>query len=385
MTEFTLNPISINRRAICHASWKLENKHLGANRRYLSREHAAAKWVAEEFLRLDRYVPKTEFTAKIAKNGELVTKEMLKGAKLWLDLISPMEPAKKKWVEQSNLQMFIRSISEKCNGTVDYFLFHKAAHKLYIYKYDFGFTPIVAERNLELIEYASGIMDSLAKNKDWNGLHEIEIEFNVVQPRDYVSKEGAHKQWTVCSIDLIKYFEALRLIEQRVVTATDYKYKISKECSHCPVRHLCPALQDAATMIVDLTAQEAPEGLGGVTLSTELRVLKNAQDMLKARITGLESQVEAMLFRGDSVPYFSLEAGRGSKQWTVPAEEVEVLGQVYGVEGLLKPQDVVTPLQAIDAGLPKEVVDQYTKVFKGKMKLTQTSTLESKTLFGGDK
>lgn len=71
---------------------------------------------------------------------------------------------------------------------------------------------------------------------------------------------------------------------------------------------------------------------------------------------------------GRDVPMWKGSYSNGRERWKLPAGQVAMLGEMWGVD-LRKPEDVITPAQARKAGLDDEVVAGFAERPTGALKL----------------
>ena len=165
------------------------------------------------------------------------------------------------------------------------------------------------------------------------------------------------------------YKDKLRTAEKLAMNEIA-RLKTGDECAFCSARHACTALGDTTALIADFSASATTHELTPEKLGYELQTLFKAQKLLNARITGLSEEAENLLMRGKRVPGFLLQPGRSNQVWNQPISEVIEMGKLLGVD-LAKPQEAVTPKQAIRANIPEEIVSKYSKIVSGEMKLTE--------------
>jgi hypothetical protein len=109
-------------------------------------------------------------------------------------------------------------------------------------------------------------------------------------------------------------------------------------------------------------------------------MLKRAQAALDGRISGLEESVSAMLrINGARIPGWAIEQTEGRTAWSVPAQEVALLGDMYQIQ--LRKDAVLPPKQAEKAGIPAEVIDVYSFNPPGAAKLVPESTTTLRKIF----
>ena len=88
----------------------------------------------------------------------------------------------------------------------------------------------------------------------------------------------------------------------------------------------------------------------------------------------------ARIKQGAAIPGWMAQQGQGREKWAMPLPEVIALGQMMGVD-ISKP-GAVTPKQAIKAGLPAELVKQYSETPFGEIKLVPDTVSASRRIFG---
>lgn len=311
----------------------------------------------------------------IAPNGVTLTDEMIEGAELYFDAVQPSGDER---VEQ---HVTMPSIHAQNDGTPDAWAF---AHDpttgiatLFIWDYKFGHDFVEVFENWQLIDYAAGILDQLGI--DGAADQHIKVRMTIVQPRSY-HRDGPVRSWSVMASDLRPYFNKLRAAAEAATSAQPVAtVDPVRACKHCPGRHACEAFQRAAYTGMDVAIASAPLELSAHALGLELRMIQHYVKVLTARATGLEEQALATIRRGQSVPFFGVEQSTGREAWTRPIEEVIALGDMMGVK-LARP-DVLTPKQAIKAGLPAEIVAPYADTPRGAMKLVPDNGTQARRIF----
>lgn len=368
MLHSKLPPSSAARRLVCPGSRALEEKY-PREESESSREGRAAHWVAFELLQ-NGVISEVD---DITPDGDFVTQEMIDGAEVYADIINKI-----KYSASSKTQIYfeervnISSIHKECWGTCDCYIYDPEEQELYVIDYKFGHKEIDAFENYQLIEYTAGILDKINKYISL-------VSLNIVQPRNF-GKNGTHNKWETTPQKLQSYFNALRASETAALSS-NAQCTPSPECTFCSARHACIALQQSASTIADVISNNQPLELTPQAVGSELRFLKKAQKELDARITGLEEHAVALITSGKSVPYFSLEQGKGRDKWTASIDDLKTLEELFDCK-IVKEQ-LITPKQAIDSGIPEEVIKQYYDSPRGSFKLTEMTEKEMRKLFGG--
>lgn len=351
-------PSAMSRVIACPGSWGLSKPYIEMEEDSpAAMEGTAAHWVAAEMFEGRVIEVDSE-----APNGVLVTNEMLDGAELMMDCLPLGDGVQ---VEQP---VDCSVLHPDCHGTPDYWQFDRARLTLHVYDYKFGHRYVPAFENWQLISYAAGILAGLGITGVTDDL--IKVHLHVVQPRNY-HHSGQHRTWPVNAAMLRAYFNRIRTAcedaSQPFARCTP-----NPECDYCPGRRACEALQNSAMGAAELSAGNQAHDLTPAAAGAELRTIKRAIARLKARESGLEEQVFAIVSGGRKVRGWTLQGSTGRRKWTSPVSEILLLGEALQID-VSKP-GVVTPLQAIKAGIPSEVVMGFSETSGGALKLVEEDT-----------
>lgn len=355
-----LPPSSAARRMACPGSRALEEQYARKEESDASEEGKLAHEAAAGYLRNEALV-----------NIDKYTDEMREGAKLYKSII-------KQYLFNDDLQIRIEepvdiyNIHPECWGTPD--AFGRDKNVLHVFDYKYGFTPIEAFENWQLIEYACGIGYDLS-----HAVNITDIYLHIVQPRDYISS-SKHKVWHLIANELSTYRQRL-IVSEALAMSPNAPLRVSNECKHCPARHACPALKQAAFGATEIAFREVPQGLNPAHVGSELKLLQEARDLLEFRITALETEVQHLLQSGVAVDNYELMPITGRLDWNVDKKQVLEFGNIMGVN--LQKEDVLTPTQAIKAGINEELVLKYSER-KQSLKLSRIDLNKSKKIFGKD-
>lgn len=337
-----------------------------------SREGTAAHWVASESV-----LNVAPALGAIAPNGVEVTEEMLDGAEMYAaDVLKVAAGGGKLHIEET---MGCRLIHSDCGGTPD--AWHHDSGNITVWDYKFGHGFVDVFENWQLIVYAAGILAELGVT-NYSGVDDSFFTFNfrIVQPRNY-HRDGPIREWRVRACDLRAHFNILRAAAEKAWLRVDAKCAPNEQCDHCDGRGHCEALQQTGFKGMDYASGSTPLELTNAALGTELTLINHYLARLEARKTGLEEMAAAQIKAGGSVPGFALDSTVGRLAWSKPVEEVIALGQMMGVE-VSKP-GVITPTQAIKAGLPDTVVAGYSARPPGSLKLVASRDDKARRVFGG--
>lgn len=218
--------------------------------------------------------------------------------------------------------------------------------------YKYGHRYVEEFENHQLVSYARGVMQRLNLNDD-----NLILELIVVQPRCFTADPV--RVWRIPAVEVrplvnIEYHAAEAALGPNPPTRT------GNHCMDCKARHLCKTLRFSAAAIVTFAGTAEASTLDPTAMGQELRMLDDAMKQLEARKTGVAAQVEAFLRAGQAVPMWGLEPMRSNRQWNegLTPDAIADVGDVLGIN-LRKPASVITPTQAIDAGIDEDIVMEY--------------------------
>lgn len=366
-----LPPSSAARRVICPGSKALEEPYRGEQSQ-ASREGEAAHWLAAWSLSAVKTSDKDLFPPEFAPNGEFISDEMIQGAELYQKHVFDICAYRPDDLHVEE-KIDISIIHPDCWGTPDCWYFEN--NVMHLWDYKFGHKFVDPFQNWQMIEYCAGILEYIRIYKSTN--IDIKIYCHIVQPRSY-DRLGPIRTWETSKEKLQSYFiklqEAETLASQPIALCHP-----SPECTNCSARSECPALQKSCFAILDIMKLNTSTTLKPKDAGYELKNLEYAFKLLEARITGLKQEVISHIEKGESVPFFNLTPVIGREKWSVKTEEILQLGELFGVD-LKKDITTVTPKQAVAAGIPSDVVKQYSEVSKS-LKLTMDDGKTTRRIF----
>lgn len=294
------------------------------------------------------------------RRSEAVTPDMLRGAELLAQVIGGVGGEVR--IER-RVRMPWGSV-----GRVDFWAVQGTT--LTVGDYKFGRAPDPAVGNWQLLAYALGLTtDPVAAHEcpEVKGVQDLRLI--VVAPR---SVTGALVQeWRVRVEDAVEHWDRLRAAASSALQNPDGPRTAGlPQCTYCPQRAECPELRGA--VLRGVLIQAAGPGLEeeGQNPGIELSLLTHAVELAQERLLALQEKVRYMLVRGGAPTELGwrMSPGRGATVWTVPPATVARVGDLAGVQ-VLQPPEAVTPLQAVAAGLPEEVVASMSERRPGKLKL----------------
>ena len=304
----------------------------------------------------------------ISPNGRVLTDEMFDAVDVYLDVL-------RAWRGKAHVEMPIKAnaIYPNMAGTPDAFYLDHKTNTLHIADLKYGFRFVEVWFNWQLICYIAMVIE-------WFGLNDLMLTIvaTIVQPRSY-HREGPVRTWRIAAHSLRPYINDLTHAAAKAMQP-EPSCTPNPGCTDCAARHACVALQNSALTAVETSYAGVPLELSPQAVGDELRRLKDAAKKLDARITGLQTQAEALLRAGMVIPHWTLAPTYACERWRDGMEsQVVRLGQHYNVE-LAKPIRPISPTQARKL-LPADIVATYSHKPSTGMKLTKQDPYEVKKKF----
>lgn len=326
----------------------------------VTEDGTACHWLAAEIWNARFQVIDT-----LAPNGRLLTDEMFDAVDTYHDVL-------RGWGTPVTCEQPVRinRIMEGMIGTPDAWSYDPVTKTLRIADLKFGFRFVEVWWNWQMICYACGLMDML-------NLDPIDtlVEFTIVQPRSY-HRDGVVRTWRVFALSLEAKIEELRIAAHAAVN-----YAPNPGCRDCPGRHVCVALQNSALTALEQSYGGDPCELTPAALGDELRRLKEGIKRMEARVSGLDTQAEALLRAGKIVPGWVLQASYARETWRTGTEgELITLAEHYFKANVLRPPKAITPAQARKV-LPASIVAIYAHKPSTGVRLTKVDPLAAQKAF----
>lgn len=339
MSHSVVAPSASARRVQCSMSTLAEAMFPDVDK-LAAMEGEAAHWGLARMLKGE-----TVGNGEIAPNGIALTEEMVDAAEVmaW-DIerelrpfgITPAQGA----IEQP---VAIPRIHPQSWGTPDYRIWLRPptlALTLLLYDFKFGHTYVEAVNNWQCIEYVAGVLAEAQGVPD----EAIRVRVKIVQPRAY-HRSGPIREWAFTASDIRAQINVASNAAHEAL-GPNAVARTGPECQHCKARAACPTFQRSAYRAVDEASREHPHELPPEALATELRIVREALQRLKARESGLsEMGLQMATKRGQRLPGFGVEYGQGRERWTKPAQSIITIGRMMGVD-LAKAPQAITPKQA---------------------------------------
>lgn len=358
-----LPPSSASRRWQCSASTMMEARYPQTEESDDSKDGTAAHWGLAEMLE-DRVVAEGQITP----NGVYLTEAMIEGGELMVDdIANTLRPYGLVASQgKAEVRVAIPSVHQQSWGTPDYRILLgpiNGRYKLFLWDFKYGHRVVEVFENAQLVEYVAGCLDEIRfQVSDL----EVDVVVTIVQPRA-PHRDGPVRKWSFRAEDIRGLVNRSHNVAHEAL-GPNATAKVGPECRDCKARHACTTLMNAGMEGCDYAGKPQPFDLSLDAMALEYRTLEHYREVLRARQTGLEEQLLAHGKRGARLPGLSIEHAAGRQRWTLPPQQVIAIGQALGVH-IAKEPDVMTPKQAIKAGLPEAALEGITNRPRGEAKL----------------
>lgn len=129
-------------------------------------------------------------------------------------------------------------------------------------------------------------------------------------------------------------------------------------CAHCPKAHLCETLGHRVYNATRETREAYHIDPTGQQIADELKMLNEAEKLIKIRKTAVKAEVEGRLANGKAVPGWARVPRVGKKQFRFPGEVIEAMTGVSPWED----RKLCTPAELIRRKVPEETVNKLSRV-----------------------
>ena len=250
-------------------------------------------------------------------------------------------------------------------GTADIIVLPPDGKTVHVIDYKYGFTHVPADAP-QLKIYGIAARQTFQRES---------VYLHVIQPRDYTAKPIRTHHFTPIEQNdfCAQVTMALRLAASPKPVAIP-----GSHCNRCPGRGQCAAVRDWS-MVEEQAGSDAQ--LSPEAVAFELHLARRQAELAAARVKGLEDEAAHVLRSGGLVPGWSMQSKPGREQWT-DEQPVLSLAEGFGLLDTVSVRKLITPNQAVKAGLPAELVRMHTTRPQGEPKLVPTGETLAARIFG---
>jgi hypothetical protein len=268
--------------------------------------------------------------------------------------------------------VYVPMVHPDCYGTLDAYWYELSVNRIHIADGKMGWGIVEPEENWQLILYALGMLERIPFDS---------ARLYIIQPRPF-HPAGIVRYWDVTT-EKLKALAAAAAYAAGLALSAGAHCLSGKWCRHCPALYSCSAAAQAGYNALDVALAASAPAVGAEELSRRLGVLTRAADIINQLKDATEEAALALSKSGVEIPGWKIGTTAGSKKWAAGKEaEVRSVASLYGVP-VDKPAALVTPTQAVKAGLPAEVVDLYSFHQPGKARMEPVDMKKLSTIFGG--
>lgn len=251
-------------------------------------------------------------------------------------------------------------------GTADIIVLPPDGKTVHVIDYKYGFTHVPAD-SPQLKIYGIAARQTFQRES---------VYLHVIQPRDYTAKPIRSHHFTPAEQNdfCAQVTMALKLAASPKPVAIP-----GSHCNRCPGRGQCAAVREWS-MVEEHAGSDAQ--LTPEAVAAELHLARRQAELAAARVKGLEDEAAHVLRTGGLVPGWSLQSSPGREKWT-NEQPVLDLAAGFGLLDTVSERRLITPNQAIKAGLPAELVRMHTTRLQGEAKLVPTGETLAARVFGG--
>lgn len=310
-----------------------------------------------------------ELVDRKAPNGVYMTVEMVDHVQVYLDAIVNLDRG--KIVSDAEIDTSFGSDAFRVNARADHIAISAdttADQSLYIDDFKYGWRLVEPEDNWTLIAHAIGYC--LTRQ-----VTPARIVLAIHQPRPY-HPDGNSRSWE------ITYSRLLELYQQITTTLTNPGDQLvtGSQCVKCHALATCPAARKANMNAIDASETAYSDDLTNDALSHELNTLRIAQSSLNNRLDALEEMAKFRLKSGQVLEGYGVENQLSNTDWK-PGIDVAMMQMLTG-KNLARPK-LMTPGQAIKAGIPEDVIKPLTERRLTGVKLVRVdANRKAQKLFG---
>lgn len=311
-------------------------------------EGECAAWVADCVVR-GTAASAAEFEGETAPNGWPVDHAMIRHVQGYVDTVRAHGPVG----SETDLQLWGGLV----RGRVDQHAGTDIWGNLRVWDFKYGFKIVEPEDNPQLILPAGALYTGQPL-----------ITMAIYQPRAH-HPAGVYRKWVIGPEELETRLAWLH--SAALATRADKPAALpGHHCEHCPRRSpaACHALGRNLGMVYEMLADSRRTGkLTAEELAAELKFMKLAEALVKARKSGTQAEAEARIKNREFIPGWHLQPRNGKRKITAPASVVQ---RLTGLDPYEAPE-LKTPAQLEREGAsPAAIAMISTTPFAG-MELTE--------------
>lgn len=301
----------------------------------------------------------------LSPNGREITDEMFAAVEEYHELLRTWTHVSVE--KQVPVSQFFPGVAD---GTPDAWAYCPSTSTLDVGDLKYGFRPVEAWRNAQMIVYAWTIVCMLTQQ----GHAPQTVRLHICQPR-CPHRDGTTRSWST-SVGELAELAAELAAAALACYAPNPPCKVGPQCHSCAAAFGCRTLQTAAAGAVEVSHDATPFVLTEQQLAYELSKLMAAQSHIENRINGLSTQAESLIRKGKSVPGFELGRRATRWRWRAGTEQlIRNLAPLFGIDVMQEPK--VKSVAKLRDTLGADVVAMYAEKPVGELVLRQADPNEA--------
>lgn len=216
------------------------------------------------------------------------------------------------------------------SGTVDVQI--HGADTLEIIDYKDGISPVSAEDNPQLEQYAIGaVSEYLANKQPWDHMPWVDVRMTIIQPKLAIKGMSPITSWIIPISYLMDRVERLKQ-EAAATDAPDAPLAPGEsQCKYCKAKGSCSALAGNVMKEVGIMfqpvqpldmAQQSADKDPATMDDQQIKQIMEAAPLLRQLLEGVEKEAMRRLEAGKPIPGLKLVHGRGSRVWNLSEDEM---------------------------------------------------------------
>ena len=301
---------------------------------------------ASAIMLANRMAASNELFDRKMENGVYINEKMLDDIQSAVDYVRSLGlPEQKLIFEQT-----IEHPEIPYPGTPDIWHVNAATGVLHVIDFKFGYLPVEAFENWQLVAYAHLVLSQLAPGVKTVHLH-------IVQPRAW-HPSGRNRVWTLSFDDLWQnYVTKLYAAAQKSGECVTGPW-----CRNCLALAHCPAARLAAVAALEISQRAILDDMDAASLAAELELMERAMQSVKLRKEAIESLALDRIEGGELIPGYAKQASYGKRRYNkdVTDETLKAFGEAVKVDFFEhKP---ITPAEAERRNIEEDVIKMITHI-----------------------
>jgi hypothetical protein len=277
------------------------------------------------------------------------------------------------------------------SGTVDIRLI--APGFIEIIDYKDGITPVAAEGNLQMLQYAVGSVAELMKQYDLKLIPDCMIRLTIIQPKLRVKGLEPISSWEFSSARLQE--EVLKLVQQGAACDDPNAPLVpgDEQCKYCRAKgclaRFQKGMQSSGITFENLDVAKQAAGKNPNEMSNDqIKELLEAAPLIRQMLEAAEVEALRRFEAGQNIEGLKIVRGRGSRAWAFDETEMAEKLKKMGIpKDALWKTSLITPAQAEKVtwtkrdGTQKQLTDrqlatlgkEYVKKSEGKLTVVSAS------------